>query len=229
MLEKIFKQIILLLFFLYGCGGDNPTRFNQYRDLIPLQKGNQWRYTVHSIDFTDSTRSVDTTYTIEISEELQIDNDSEKIVVYIWDSSDDTRFKSIAGNTKDGFCFYGTISDVDTFLLKTLFLKYPVNVGETWNYFTPSTNLEGEISLGDTLIVECLSLSENLETPSGNYSSVLYHFRKNTSPEFTLDFYWYVKPDLGPVGITIKRRHKDFDQPLGVYTFLLSNYQIQLE
>jgi hypothetical protein len=164
---KLFCVIMLALLLLGGCSKDNGfVPEIQFTDsIMPLAVGNYWIYT-DSTFVTHYPAFVDTTK-IGITGYRNIKYDEEQITVYYWNwfnmpENVPQQRKNMVRNEEEGLIYYGQVvgSSVSP-ISRSLFIKYPVSVGEEWPY-----------SSGYTL--ESISEAAPFTTPLGTFDCYVY-------------------------------------------------------
>lgn len=199
--------IVVLSVLLLSCEKDNgPLASSPFRqmnfneNIIPLAVGNQWVY----IDSTfGGSIYVDSTcYCIIDKGVVEYQSRSYRVfyrAVLDYATLEFSDLSWLFANTSDGInCFGGVNSQGNSFLTKTLFLKYPVNVGDTWNELSICYR-DNEFWICDTIARTVVSVDELFMTPAGNFHCCVYSrlFENDT----VLDYY---SVNIGHVGQIIK-------------------------
>lgn len=163
---KILILLTVLITFI-ACSDDTTTDPGiQYQDTImPLAVDNYWV-------FADSTFNpphapvVDTTK-IGITGYREINYEGEKLPVYFWNwfrmpENTPQSLKNWMRNEEEGLIYYGQQSGSwSSEVNRILFLKYPAEAGDEWEY-TEAFN------------IRCISTSSSFTTPLGDFDCVVY-------------------------------------------------------
>jgi hypothetical protein len=229
-LEKRFFTLVfrVLFFIVILC----HSLFGQNDVILPLNVGNYW-------EFIDSTFSGDTllvvdTSKVEITGKTFIEYQNNSYEVYFWSWYDQytnppvpSAQKWLIRNESDGLWEYGMLSDTDTLLLQNRHLKFPANVGDSWNIFAYLI-MDSTIQVSDTLVMECIATDQAFNTPIGTFQCYVYQYRwiitneslvaftnpfKLLVPDYrngntqtdTLDFVSFFAPNIGLVGQELRR------------------------
>lgn len=153
--------------------------------IVPLTVGNYWVFSVLNPDGTPS----EVTSTLGITGSSIVTYEDHEYFVYYWNWFDDFGYPSddfyLMSNQNDGMWLIGyawnSFDSVAYF--PNLLLKYPANVGDTWEYY--------ELAGWDT--VQCVSTSSMIETFAGTFECYVYHHSFE-------EFYSYFSPGIGYVG-----------------------------
>lgn len=196
-----FIMIICFSQFFFTCSEDSPTRHNSNNgdNIWPLKSGNNWAY----------VKDTNQNYVVQRIRVIgsQTLNKSNTVDVFkvVWENIEeavnDTAFIK---NENNGVYFYSEDAN------KVIIFKYPVNVGDSWN-----NPFEGGI-------IECISTSEPIETPAGNFNCIVYRFADEGDIEqstFYLEV--YMSPNIGWVA---EQRAKDSGP--GFDWFRLNSYEL---
>ena len=148
--------------------------------ILPLAIGNYW-------EFIDSTFSNDTLFVVDTSKvgitgKLDIEYQGNNYEVFYWNWFDmntnppqPVPRKWLIRNEPDGLWEYGMLNDTDTLLLQNLTMKFPANIGDSWPimaYIITDTS----ISVGDTLMMECIDTDQEYITQSGTFQCYVYRY-----------------------------------------------------
>jgi hypothetical protein len=195
--DKMKKRFSALVFnFIFVTLIISRLIFGQSDVILPLAVGNYW-------EFIDSTFSNDTLFVVDTSKlgitgKLNIEYQGNNYEVFYWNWFDmnvnppqPQSNKWLIRNEQDGLWEYGMLNDTDTLLLQNLSFKFPANIGDNWSimaYFVTDTS----ISVGDTLIRECLDTDKEFITPSGTFQCYVYQyewvFLKSSEVNFVYQF-----------------------------------------
>ena len=206
-------KIILLLFvaatvFLCGCSKDKKiTPEVQFGDTImPLAEGNYWIYRDSIYEGRELVDTEDSKIKITGSSLISYQGEQKRVYYWNWFEMPEDKpqsRKTLVRNDEGGLFYYGQkMGSSYSQLSQTLFIKYPVDTGQEWSY------LQGAI-------IECISTSEEFETPAGIFDAYVYKVTSGwrSLPGFTdsadetarfrtaaIQYLYYV-PDVGYVGM----------------------------
>lgn len=154
--------IFVLALLLISCSdGDSPTSSDNPKKLWPLNVGNTW------ILSSGDTVSVDTT----------IDKTENTYFGVIFSGEGE-----LMVNKKTGLYVYNSDSE-----RAELFLKYPIQEGESYSGYYDNNDLN----------IVCLNVDTNIVTNAGSFNSIVYSI---DNPETDWETIWYVSPGIGIVG-----------------------------
>jgi hypothetical protein len=179
--------------------------------IVPLVVGNEWRY-VDSTFNTDGSVRIDSS-TLAITGKTSVQYQGQTIEVYYWNWIDNRTklpqdWKWLCRNESDGFCLFGGASSKGTFVLtKSLDIKFPGSVGDSWQRISIVTSGDSTFRLGDTTVVRCLAVSEDLSTPAGALKCYVTHYQRSRtigSTTTVTDTYVYHVPNIGYVALLAK-------------------------
>ncbi|MBC8346450.1 MAG: hypothetical protein ISR82_00490 [Candidatus Marinimicrobia bacterium] len=211
--------LILLACLFISC--DKPPKYEQCDGccllaedgLVPLSVGNYWAYQQKAYLGEDIIIEGSTvTFYGEIVGDTIITFDGHSHQTAIWNwfnppSHDPTPYKWLYSNCKDGLFRVGGIAPVDTLFRKNLYLKYPTQLGDKWEFPLLTYDFHTkEFLFTDTLTYTCMATNEPFETPAGSFSCYVYHYRKKQAEDVLTisDIYLYYVPGLGRVGSELK-------------------------
>ncbi len=216
--KRVIVVSLLIFISVWNCGCDSDKTVDPPPppdDLVALSIGNFWEFKIlerfHTSDqwqtaIYDSVafRIVDIIPTI-------VDGDTIMAAVEEWyhpRTNRPLKASWLKQNFEDGLYFLGGVSDEDTLMNKTLFLKYPASKGDTWGVPWISYDLwDNKFLYPDTLTFTCISSDTLLKTPVGNFDCVVYYFEKSQGEDILFDdlIYDYYSPGVGLVGRHYKR------------------------
>ena len=178
MKQGIFVFILSLMFVSALI---SPSVFGQNDVIVPLAVGNYWEY-IDSTFFNDTLFVVDTAK-LGITGKINIEYQGNNYDVFYWNwfntninPPQPEPTKWLIRNQADGLWEYGMLNDTDTLLLQNLSLKFPVNIGDTWPIMAYSIT-DTNISVSDTLTMECLDIDKEYITPSGTFQCYVYKYQ----------------------------------------------------
>jgi len=130
--------------------------------ILPLDVGNYWIHIDSS--FSQVPPSIDT-IRYNIKGDTIINYLGNDYKVYFWQVNE-SNARWLLRNESDGAYAYGRISQNDTLLEKDLLIKFPIQVGESWqsNY----------AFYGDTITLECISTDYELIVPAGTFNCIVF-------------------------------------------------------
>ncbi|MBW6516166.1 MAG: hypothetical protein K0B81_06080 [Candidatus Cloacimonetes bacterium] len=220
--------IVLSLLLVFSCSNDSikDPGIQFYNTIMPLALDNYWL-------FNDITYQPPYTWEeeskIEITGFRKVTYNGNEVIVFFWnwyDIETDTpqNRKTLVRNEEEGLYYYGqqigsTVSDIR----RLLFIKYPVSLGDEWEYI-------------DGVSIKCISVSTTIETPLGEIDCYAYEIIPDTKEDYRAlssmlginressirneeITYLYYKPEVGYVGMDIyegeelvfKRRLAEFN------------------
>lgn len=206
-------NILILFFFLivWGCTkDDNPINDNglSVSSIMPLKVGNSWTFLDSLFNENGTFNRVDTSQ-LKITGKTIISYQDKDIEVYYWDWIDlkngqPSEIILLCGNDSNGFNIYGgKYLDSIIVLGKFLFLKYPAEVGEEWDYISIYYQSDRLFTIGDTSKITCISVNEKLKTAKGTISCYTYTNRRTYLTRIE-DIYLYYAENIGYVGYITK-------------------------
>lgn len=202
--KNYFCSLMLIAFFI-GCE-NNPAEPNDSKDVImPLDVGNQWTYlSVLNYGTPD-------TLIMEIRRQIRVSHDGERLPASTWifypKGKRRPDFEWLAWNGPNGFYSLGGIAETDTFLVKTLQLKFPAQVGDSWPVLILGYSLsDDQFYVADTLTYSLVAKDEEFETPVGKFKCHVYKYSEKPAEDVLefWDYYNYYSPGIGLVGLVVK-------------------------
>ena len=141
------KNIILIaiLLFVFSCNGnDNITEIDSSEiivdgnEIMPLAVGNLWEY--REYEYQDTKLLAERKVKIEVLDKIFVDVEGKKIEVYklresrIFEENNINEIYFILRNENDTIYWYGHSlkNDDEYYINKTVYVKYPIEVGESW-------------------------------------------------------------------------------------------------
>lgn len=96
------------------------------------------------------------------------------------------------------------INDRSYLVEKSLSIKYPTNVGDTWNEYIFNFNYDDLYCyISDTIENECLSVNESYRTAVGELNCIVTRYTMLLGDEL-METYLFHCPDIGFVGLESK-------------------------
>jgi len=192
-------------------GHGNLTKYEPGADVIcPLYVGISWTY-------VDSTYSTSGAFVSRDSSKLGITGkntfnyQSQNIELFYWNwinlqTNKAQNYMWLVRNDNDGFSWYGGyFRNQPSALSKSLNIKFPANVGDTWNYPRWTFNLKDSVfRIADTVHLTCIANNQIYKTPAGNLNCFVYTYMINnqTTVDSTYLFYSKNKGYVGMIGKT---------------------------
>ncbi|MGB2868591.1 MAG: hypothetical protein WBD36_09080 [Bacteroidota bacterium] len=207
-LHEIVKivMVVAVLAALWGCKKDNnPVANNTPSYIIPLAVGNQWDYVDSLFNSTGGFLRVDSS-SLRIVGKTTVQYQSQSQDVYYWNwlnnlTKQPSASSWLTANESDGNYGIGGISSKGTFVLaRTLWAKYPSNVGDSWQRANISLNGDSTFSISDTSTVTVLAVNEVFPTRTGNLTCYVYNYQR----EGTVSTSVYYSIDIGYVGVIVR-------------------------
>lgn len=200
--------------------GNNPTKsmessLEEY--LFPIGVGNSWKY----LKFFNSPEIQDTLI-LNVHSHISIMTDKNDYIAGVFNrrysSGAYISFKSdIEWNGQKGLYTLGSISRDDTIIVnKILKFKYPVKVGDKWEY--PILNHYHYIDTQkfiDTTHIECVAENYKIETSIDTYNTIVYYYPLHQVADvICLDHYfYYFCPGIGMI------KQEIYSSPDSIYLF----------
>lgn len=108
-------------------------------------------------------------------------------------------------NDNEGLHLVGGISSHDTMVTKYLERKYPVNVGDTWEFQELQYGIfqgRGKFVFSEyTLQIRCIATDQPFETPAGTFRCYVYYYIKPLDGVVRKrENFVYYAPGIGMVG-----------------------------
>lgn len=205
---KYFSLIVMLFLIVFaGCKkDDSPVSQDTSAVLMPLSVGNQWVY-VDSIFTESGALDIVDTVTLGITGKRTVVYEGKNVEVFYWNWI----YKGVADqliwlcrNESDGLNSYGLQASESNYVLKkSQWLKFPVNVGESWKNYSFVYSDSTKTFTADTSLYTCTSVNEKVKTAKGEYECYSYLLRR-VFPEGTYEIYMYMSKNVGYVGLVTK-------------------------
>ena len=195
-----FLFFISVLLFTNSCSND-PIGIDESKEIFPLNINNFWEFKYLEPDYYDNN------FKVEIVDTMHITYMAEKYIVYkqatYFNNSLLPDIKWLYWKGEDGIYFMGGISSTDTLIVKELNLKYPANIGDSWQCRSISYSpVENKFFISDTITYTLENKDIEIETPAGKYKCYEYQFKK--LPEKNTSVKWiyknYYSPGIGYIG-----------------------------
>jgi len=206
-MRKLQLLFLLVLLLFSGCRDENPVDPNEESiDVImPLKVGNLWTYVDSTFDKNGALVFVDS-IKLGVTGKTNINYEGENIELFYWSwiigkTGTPYGYHRLARNEIDGLSFFGErILDENFVQGKSLEIKYPVAVGDTWEVeFFLSSSEDSSFSTGNSVFVTCKSINEKFLTNLGEMECYVYLFQKSRNNEED-SFSLYFNKNLGYVG-----------------------------
>lgn len=156
--------------------------------------------------FTESGVEIGTS-TVSITDSMTVTINGKAEVAYHWtwfneEAGEFYDFSALYGYSEfEGVYWLGGIGPIDTVIIKSQYLKYPVLLGEVWDSYVLGYNKEDSTFLiSDTIQISCMSLKTPFYTPSGAIDAYQYHYQKPDKMSNVIDVYVYFSPEYGQLG-----------------------------
>ncbi|MDL1867658.1 hypothetical protein FBR06_10600 [Betaproteobacteria bacterium PRO4] len=178
--------------------------------LVPLTVGNWWRYetTTYRLGSNEPGRKDSSMWRIHADTLLTYEGQSFTAAISGWyyekeDIVHDTRWLYI--NDSAGLNIGGGITSHDTMITKYIERKYPVNVGDAWEFQELLYGIfqgQGKFAFSEyTVHVSCLATDQPFETSVGVFQCHVYHFKIPIEDVYTKrEYFVYYVPGIGRVG-----------------------------
>jgi hypothetical protein len=216
--EGVISSFLALLLFsvlsIPACNNSNPVNSEESPPgvLVPLKVGNYWTYEL-SYYINGQPNGLTDTFTVRIVADTNLTYEGithKATVREILHNKSNTvsEAKWFESNGDDGLYNLGGFSEEDTLLTKFLELKYPVNVGESWEVPRLVYHLGlRKFMFTDTLTYTCVAKDSLFETFNKSFNCYVFHYKKEI-PEDDVsgleDFYLFYAPGIGLVGLERK-------------------------
>jgi hypothetical protein len=204
-LHGIFSIASLLVF--VGCGDVMDPNWQDFDEqdaptgevaLFPYESPQTWTYQETK---NGTVTGVSRMHSLGASQ-FVFNNVNEQMLPIAWfNFADEVLYPfSLLYQTKnDGLWLMGGASDSDTLFAPSLYLKYPVHVGEEWSSYDIDYDLTaGKIVLVDTLTMRCSAYPVTVTHPTGSWSTVEYSYAKANR-----NYYLYYALNIGFVRYTV--------------------------
>lgn len=192
-------------------GSGSVTKYNPGADVIcPLYVGISWTY-------IDSTFNSSGVFTSRDSSRLGIvgkgtfNYQSQSIELFYWNwinikTNKPQSFSWLMRNDNDGLnCYGGYFRNQPSTLKKSIGQKFPVNVGDTWDYPRWTFNVRDSVFyISDTSKFSCLATNQIYRTPAGDFSCYVYTYQRKytlNNQQMTDDNYLYYTKNKGYIGM----------------------------
>lgn len=208
---KLLKVICLLfLISMIGCNkNESPVSPDNTAAnagvILPLAVGNEWIYIDSVFTAAGTPESIDTVK-LGISGKTNIVYQGKSVEVFYWnwyDGNQPDELKWLCRN-EDGGCYsYGLQMANNKFLPgKTQWLKYPVNVGDSWEMVSYAVTDSTTYTV-DTILYSCRSVTEKFKTLKGEMECHVYYSRSDAEGHKYEQFMYFAK-NVGYVGFIYK-------------------------
>ena len=229
-------NMLLLLLLLISCSKDNKFIPDvQYTNrILPLAIGNYWVYT-DSVFTIGQTATVDTTkFGITGYRHITYNNQRETVYYWNWYNMPEDipqRRRNLVRNEEDGLMYYGQVigSAVST-INRSLFIKYPVVVGNEWPFtggysienISVSTLFETPVGVFDCYVYSVTPPYSNRGHEGSNIQSLVHEtFERSEYANLPQELYY--SPEVGYVGMIVR------NEGTIVYKKTLIDYYVQQE
>ena len=187
------------LMFISSCS-ENPIGIDDHKGLWPLDLGNEWIYEIIYPEWYN----YDIIMKINKKSNLNINSENYSVSERIYYASVDPvpSHKSIYWTGPGGVYKMGGVSPNDTLKMKNLFLKYPAEIGETWEVPSLSySQSDEEFYIKDTLTYMLVEKNVDFETPAGVFRCYVYEYTRKLEGSATpWVFKFYYAPGIGLIG-----------------------------
>ncbi|MFP4458436.1 MAG: hypothetical protein ACLFSQ_02470 [Candidatus Zixiibacteriota bacterium] len=198
-LLSIIFALVIMAFMSFSCAEDDE---NVYKgEIIPLEIGNCWRYSVEY--FSEGDSFPDFEYIQYISDTATINDTFCHVVEIAMEDSSIIR-KELWSHLNDHIYRIGIIDEGDTMILRPLesIIKYPVSFGDRFFVDTLHTYF-GDI---DSLFWTVTKLDVDINTPAGEFDCIEYYYHNfsysevggNIDTVFN-EIWLYFAPDFGVI------------------------------
>jgi len=206
------KTLLLILIFLSIVSCENPVDSLDNSVLYPISVGNYWKYTIYTYMSGEIIPGLTDSLLMTIDEEISVNIEGKTYKGGVQTRKFGENYyeeaRWIYANLNDGLYYLGGIAEKDTIFFKSLFLKYPVSYGETWELpyvYYDAQNQRFEFS-DTTTKYTCIYTDEAFNTEAGEFKCIVYHFREKQAEDVL--GYWeynlYYSPSVGFVGAEIR-------------------------
>jgi len=207
--DEIMKQNLLLLLIvisLLSCKKETESETKQ--SLIqPLGVGYYWEFVDSTFSDIGTLINVDTSR-LSITGNAQIAYNHTTLDLYFWSWSFNPKYIWLCNYDTKGFYFYGGKTDNGTYIYgKSLSVKYPVNINESWNNIKYSYSQIGDSSfffISDTVSYKCEAIHEEFLTGVGPFNCYKISYSHNQN-DLQYKTYLYYSLDIGYVGMIDKQ------------------------
>jgi len=183
-MKKIIGLLLLSVIFSSCTKTSNPLDPNPDKDAViqPLGVGYTWEYTDSTFSSTGQLIKVGKSQ-LGITGKITKQFDGKAIDLYLWNWYDETmqQYKNpkwLCNNEDGGFYYFGGMIDSIPYVIeKTLSIKYPVKVGDTWekiNYSYMWSNDASVFYKQSTTKVVCKSTDTLFQTGKGKIKCFKY-------------------------------------------------------
>lgn len=213
--------VFVVLLFSAGCDNDGigPVDIDP-GNIWPLKTGNVWYYKVlHPTTFKDTLK-------MEITGAMTVSFGGQNYTVskmaFYGLSEGLPEYQWLYWKGSDGVYLMGGVSPTDTFIVKELELKFPANIGDSWQYRSVAYSLNNKkFYISDTLTYSLIGKDVSIETSAGNFKCYVYQFSKRYYDDIlaVYDFKYYYTPDVGHIRYTSAPQEHPTDF-LDEYVFL---------
>lgn len=112
-------------------------------------------------------------------------------------------FEWLRWEASDGVYVGGGISETNTLTTKLIELKYPAEVGDTWDVINISYSLSNKrFYISDTVKYTLIARDKEFTTPAGRFRCHVYQYSKRPADDIAAiwDYRYYFAPGIGLVG-----------------------------
>lgn len=196
---------LLITISLLSCKKETEPETKQ-RLIQPLGVGYYWEFVDSTFSDTGLTE-VDTTR-LTIVGNSRIEYNNAILNLYFWSWSNIPQYSWLCNYDTTGFYFYGGKTDNGTYIYgKSLSIKYPVSINESWNNIKYLYSQIGDSSffyISDTVSYKCEAVSEAFNTGVGLLNCYKIHYT-SISNDSQSEVYLYNSLDIGYVGMIKKQ------------------------
>ena len=195
---KLLTITLVSILFLFNCS--DPTSPNNNSVIWPLKPGNEWLFNIIEPDWITEK------FKRHIIDTLIVNFEGENYTVskstFHFENEPQPEYQWLYWNGPDGIYFMGGISPKDTFLVKSLQLKYPAQKGDSWQ--TMHLEYDGynqKFLVSEHIEYKLIDNNFYLETPAGNFNCYVYEYISRPVPDQSLKWHYrfYYSPDIGLV------------------------------
>jgi hypothetical protein len=197
-----FFYLTLAVFFTCSCEKDNVSNNNK-KIIQPLEVGYYWTFVDSTFSYDGILSQVDTS-TVSVIGKETLNYKGKEIELFYWKWDFFDRIW-LSNNEDGGFYLYGLrINDNSYVVEKSLNMKYPITVGDTWDQYMFEFDQEGLYCyISDTVGNECLYTNKSFSTVVGELDCIVTKYTNLASDE-SWETYLYHCPDIGYVGLESK-------------------------
>lgn len=229
--KRILNVISFILISISIVTCEYPTESLENSVLQPVTVGNYWYYKIYQYSSGEILPGLTDSLLETIDEEITVDIEGKTYKGGVQsrrfgkNSYEEARW--IYANLNDGLYYLGGVAEKDTILFKSLYLKYPVKQGQTWQlpYVYYHRGKEQFVFTDSTTEYTCLSTKKTFSTEAGEFNCIVYHFREKPAEDVLAywEYYLYYSPGIGLVGVEIK---SSYDKRM-ITKVVLKDYKIK--